>query len=159
MKGFKQKHGANIPEYYLPSQSYFEAFEEKVNEGRLRSETLAQVVSVEEEEAQERTKPEQPKQLHLTLDANLTVQTRRGYLSSMPATIEDLRRKYCFMTHMRQLAKMRQPSRPMYADLDEIEGSGEMVGPDWNHCLQYEFQLRKEALRLIRDQGVSIQQA
>ena len=59
MKGFKQKHGANIPEYYLPSQSYFEAFEEKVNEGRLRPETLAQVVSVEEEEAQERTKPEQ----------------------------------------------------------------------------------------------------
>ena len=75
------------------------------------------------------------------------------------------------------LAKMRQPSRPMYADLDEktwndfleelqnrehlnfrreIEGSGEMVGPDWNHCLEYEFQLRKEALR---DQGVSIRQA
>ena len=34
-----------------------------------------------------------------------------------------------------------------------------MVGPDWNHCLEHEFQLRKEALRLIRDQGVSIQQA
>ena len=102
------------------------------------------------------------------------------YLSCMPATIEDLRRKYWVMTHMWQLAKMRQPSRPMYADLDEktwsnfleellnrenfnfrreIEGSGEMVGPDWNHCLEYEFQFRKEALRLIRDQGVSIQQA
>ena len=178
MKGYKQKHGANIPEYYLPSQSYFEAFEENLNEGRLRPETLAQVVSVEEEEAQERTKPEQPKQLHLTLDANLTVQTRRRYLSCMPVTVEDLRRKYWVMTHMWQLAKMRQPSRPMYADLDEktwnnfleellnrenfnfrreIEGSGEMVGPDWNHCLEYEFQLRKEALRLIRDQGVSIQ--
>ena len=70
--------------------------------------------------------------------------------------------------------------RPTFADLDEktwnnfleellnrenynfgreIECSGEMVGPDWNHCLEYEFQLRKEALRLIRDQGVSIQQA
>ena len=180
MKGFKQKHGANIPEYYLPCQSFFEAFEEKVSEGRLRQETLAQVVSLEEEEAQERSKPEQPKQLHLTLDANLTVQTRRRYLSSMPVTIEDLRRKYWVMTHMWLLAKMRQPSRPMYSDLDErtwnnfleellnreninfrreIEGSGEMVGPDWNHCLEYEFQLRKEALRLIRDQGVSIQQA
>ena len=65
------------------------------------------------------------------------------------------------MTHMWLLAKMRQPSRAMYADLDErtwttfleellnrenfnfrreIEGSGEMVGPDWNHCLEYEFQ-------------------
>ena len=73
------------------------------------------------------------------------------------------------------LAKMRQ-----YADLDEktwnnfleellnrensnfrleIEGSGQMVGPDWNRCLEYEFQLRKEALRLISGQGVSIRQA
>ena len=127
MKGYKQKHGANIPEYYLPSQSYFEAFEEKVNEGRLRPETLAQVVGVEEEEAQERTKPEQPKQLHLTLDENLTVQTRRRYLSCMPATIEDLRRKYWVMTQKWQLAKMRQPSRPMYADLDE---------KTWNNFLE-----------------------
>ena len=77
------------------------------------------MVSVEEEEAQERTKPEQPKQLHVTLDANLSVQTRRRYLSSMTATIEDLRRKYWVMTHMWQLATMRQPSRPMYTDLDE----------------------------------------
>ena len=30
-----------------------------------------------------------------------------------------------------------------------------MVGLDWKHCLEYEFQLRKEALRLIRDQGGS----
>ena len=34
-----------------------------------------------------------------------------------------------------------------------------MVGPDWNHCLEYEFQLRKKALRLVKDQGVSIQRA
>ena len=64
----------------------------------------------------------------------------------------------------------------MYADLDErtrntfleellnrgnfnfwreIEGSGEMVGPDWDNCLEYEFQLRKEAVRLIREQGLT----
>ena len=105
----------------------------------------------EEEEAQERSKSEQPKQLHLTLDANFTVQTRRRYLSSMPSSIEELRKKYWDMTHVRLLAKMRQPNKPMFADLDEqtwnsfleellnrenfnfrreIEGSGEMVGPD-----------------------------
>ena len=179
-KGFRQKYGARIPEYYLPSQSYFEAFEEKINAGRLRPETLAQVVSLEVEEAQEKVKPEQPKQLHLTLDANLTVQTRRRYLSSMPRWVEELRKKYWVMTHMWLLAEMRQPSRAMTADLDEktwntfleellnrenfnfqreTEGSGEMAGPDWNHCLEYEFQLRKEALRLIREQGLSIQWA
>ena len=180
MKGFKQKHGANIPEYYLPSQSYYEAFEEKVNEGRLRPVALAQVVSLEGEEAQERTKPEQPKQLHVTLDANLTVQTCRRYLSSMPSSVGELRWKHWVMTHIWLLAKMRQPSRPINADLDEktwnnfpegplrreifnfrreIEGFGEMVGPDWSHRLEYEFQLRQEALGLIRDQGVSIRQA
>ena len=92
----------------------------------------------------------QPKQLHLTLDANLTVQTRRRYVSSMPSSIEELRKKNWL------LAKMRQPNRPMFADL---EVSGEMVGPDWNHCLEYEFQLRKKTLRLVKDQGVSIQRA
>ena len=137
-------------------------------------------MSLEEEEAQEKSKPEQPKQLHLTLDANLTLQTRRRYLSSTPSFNEELRKKYWVMTHMWLLAKMRQPNRPMFADLDEktwntfleellnrenfnfrreIEGSGEMVGPDWNHWLEYEFQLRKEGLRLIREQGVSIQRA
>ena len=151
-----------------------------MNEGRLRPETLAQVVSFEEEEAHEKVKPEQPKQLHLTLDANLTVQTRRRYLSSMPRSVEELRKKYVVMTHMCLLAKMRQPSRAMYADLEEktwntfleellnlenfnfqreIDGSGEMVAPDWNHCLEYEFQLRKEACRLIREQGLPIQRA
>ena len=78
-----------------------------------------------------RTKREQPKQL----------QSR----TSLSSSIEELR----IMTHMWLLAKMRQSSRPMYADLDEktwnsfleellnrenlnfrreIEGSGEMVG-------------------------------
>ena len=129
-------------------------------------------MSLEEEEALERTKPEQPRQLHLTLDANLTVQTRRRYLSSMPSSIEEVRKK-CWV------AKMRQP-RPMFAEIDEqtwnsfleellnrekfnfrreSEGSGEMVGPDRNHCLKDEFQLREGAIQLIRDQGVSIQRA
>ena len=51
------------------------------------------------------------------------------------------------------------PNRENFNFRREIEGSGEMVGPDWNQCLEYDFQLRKEALRLIRDHGVSIQQA
>ena len=42
LKTFKEKFGQRIPEYYLPAQCYFEAFEEKVNEGneviRLRAE-------------------------------------------------------------------------------------------------------------------------
>ena len=69
------------------------------------------------------------------------------------------------------LAKMRQPTKPLHADLKEttfskfldeflgeknfllereVAGS-KLVVPDWTHCLDYEFQLRKEALRLVRE--------
>ena len=84
LKSFQDRYGQRIPECYLPAQCYFETFEEKINEGRLRAQTLAKVISLEEEEGQERSKPEHPKQLHLTLEA----QTRRRYISSMPKTVE-----------------------------------------------------------------------
>ena len=140
----------------------------KINEGRLRAETLAQVISLEEEEAQERSIPEHPKQLHLTLEANLTLQTRRRYISSMPKTVEQQRTKYQVLSNMWLLAILRQPGRALCRDLDErtwplfldgllnrknfafqrqLENSEVMVGPDWNHCLEYEFQLCKDALR------------
>ena len=177
LKAFRDKYGQRIPEYYLPAQCYFETFEEKVNEGRIRAETLAQVISLEEEEAQERSKPEHPKQLHLTLEANLTLQTRRRFISQMPVSVEQLRTKYQVLSNMWLLAKLRQPGRALYRDLDErtwpllleellnrknfafqrqLENSEVMVGPDWNHCLEYEYQIRKEALRRTEEDGMAI---
>ena len=100
------------------------------------------------------------------------------FISSMPGTIEELRNKYQVMTHM-LLAQMRQPTRPIYSDLQEstftklldellseknfllereIAGC-KMVVPEWAHCLEYEFQIRKEALRLVREEGQSIEKA
>ena len=94
LKTFKDRFGQRIPEDYLPAQCYFEAFEEKINEGRLRSETLAKVISLEEEEAPERSNPEHPKQLYLTLEANLTLQTRRH---------RDLQEELCLSTSAGEL--------------------------------------------------------
>ena len=177
LKTFKDKYGQRIPEYCRPAQCYFEVFVEEVNEGRLRAETLAQVISLEEEEAQERSKPEHPKQLHLTLKANLTLQTRRRFISQMPTSVEQLRTKYQVLSNLWLLAKLRQPGRALYRDLDErtwhllleellnrknfafqrqLENSEVMVGPDWNHCLEYEFQIRKEALRRTEEDGLAI---
>ena len=31
-----------------------------------------------------------------------------------------------------------------------------MVGPDWNHCLEYEFRIRKDALRRTEEDGLAI---
>ena len=32
-----------------------------------------------------------------------------------------------------------------------IQGGQTIVAPDWNACLEYEFQLRKQAFKLIRE--------
>ena len=95
------------------------------------------------------------------------------FISSMSNTIEELRNKYQVMTHMWLLAQMRQPTRPVYSDLKESTftkfldellsenffllerevAGGKMIVPEWAHCLEHEFQLRKEALRLVREEG------
>ena len=115
----------------------------------------------------------------LRLDNSLTVQTKRRFLSSTPATIAELRNKYQVMSHMWLLAQMRQPTRPLYGDLTEttfgkflneslsvknfllerdIAGT-KLIVPNWTHCLEKEFQLRKEALRLAREEGHSMEKA
>ena len=56
MTTFKSKYGATIHDTLLTSQSYFEGFEERLACGQLRAETLAQIVSVREQEEHESKK-------------------------------------------------------------------------------------------------------
>ena len=74
---------------------------------------------------------------------------------------------------------MRQPGRAIYKDLDrctwndfldtlldkdnfnffkEVEGRP-MISPSWSFCLSYEFEIRKEAFRLCKEQHFGIQAA
>ena len=87
MTQFKQKYGLHIHETRLPAQSYFEACEEKLADGLLYPETLAQVVSLAEENKQKALKPEMSRQMGLRLDKSAV------FISSMPNTIEELRSK------------------------------------------------------------------
>ena len=43
--------------------------------------------------------------------------------------------------------------------LEREIASTRMIVPNWTHCLEFEFQLRKEALRLTREEGQSIWRA
>ena len=134
----------------------------------MAAETLAQVISASEEENQKKNKPEPSRQLGLNLDSTLTIQTRRRYIASMPANFEELRIKYKVMNHMWLLSQMREPGRHLFADLTdrtfsdileelfsenmfmmqrEVAGMT-LVVPRWEHCLDFEFQLRKEDIRL-----------
>ena len=97
----------------------------------------------------------------------------------MPSTTEALRTKYGVLSNLWLLAQSRQPGRKMYADFTENtwpkflkellnednfglqrEIQGEVwATPAWTHCLEYEYQLRKEALRLCFEDGYLIQEA
>ena len=86
MNQFKQKYGQHVHESRLPSQTCFEACEEKLADGLLYTETLAQMISLAEDNKQKALKLEVGRQMGLRLDNTLNIQTKRRYLPSMPAT-------------------------------------------------------------------------
>ena len=177
MDQFKAKFGERIHDQSVPSQSCYESFEEKILDGQLSAETLTHVVSLFEEDIQKASRPEPSRQLGLNLDATLTIQTRRRYVSTLCLTgSEELRDNYRVMANMWLLAQF-QPGRALFADLTKdtwaelleellstrnfrlertVNGT-KIVAPNWNNCLEYEYQIRKEAVRFIRTRGYPIQ--
>ena len=85
---FKQQYGMNFHDAKLPAQSYFESFEERLHNGVIEAETLAHVVSLEEERVQIASKPELSTQMGMHLGSILTLQTKKRYISRMPADPE-----------------------------------------------------------------------
>ena len=180
MVQFKARYGNDLTDDELPAQAYFEDFQERLAAGMLRAEPLDHVISQAEAEEQDRTKPEPARQYGIHLDSRLTLQTRRKYTSSNPKDIEELRAKYDVMSNLWLLAQMRQPGRVLYADLSpntfprmlkellnkknfnlkkELLDDKNVVAPPWNHCLTYEYELRKEACRIARETATGISAA
>ena len=116
MVTFKTKFGTQLHGTALLAQSYFEGFEERLVSGQLRAEQLTQVVSVREQDEQEAKKPDVQRHVSLLLDGQLTIQTKRRFLSSMPSNPEELRVKFKIMTHCWLLAQMPQPGRHLYSE-------------------------------------------
>ena len=176
---FGDQHGDNIHESRLPAQSYFENFEESLADGSLEAERLDQVLNVVEERAELAETPNAAKQLGIHLDASLTIKTRRRFNSVLPATTEALRLKFSVMFNLWLLAKMRQPARQIFADftettfpkildellseknflLDRNIAGTRMIVPKWEHCLEYEYQVRRQAIKLCVRKGFSSQSA
>ena len=176
---FREKYGKHLHDECLPAQSYFEQFEERLADGNLQAERLDHVVSAQEEKDQKAKKPEPVRQLGLHLDSSLTIQTKRRFMSTMPRTTEQFRMKYKVMSHCWLLAQLRQSGRHLYSDLTEISfpricdellsqknflmekdfGSRRISAPDWDLCLAYELEIRREAVRLATEEGFSFQRA
>ena len=118
LAAFKQKYGEHLHDTVLPAQSYFEAFEEKLSDGTLRAESLNQVVSVAEQEEQESKKAEPQRHMSLHLDGQLSIQTKRRFVSASPAIPQQLRLKYKVLANCWLMGQMRQPGRHRFSDLD-----------------------------------------
>ena len=118
LAAFKQKYGEHLHDTVLPAQSYFESFEEKLSDGHLKAETLAQIVSVAKQDEQESRKAEPQRHLSLHLDGQLTIQTKRRFMPSMPSNPEELRLKYKVLSSCWLLGQLRQPGRHLFSDLD-----------------------------------------
>ena len=147
----------------------FESFTEMLADGTLKAEPLSYVVSLFEEEQQELKKPEPARQYNLQLDSKLTITTKRRHLSTEPVDEKGLRMKYAVLTNFWLLAQMRQPGRSIYKDYDrmtfsdfnfykEVEGQP-MIAPRWSFCLSYELEIRKEAIRLCKEESFGIKDA
>ena len=83
------------------------------------------------------------------------------------------------MSNLWLLSKMRQPSRPIFTDftettfpkildellseknflLDRNIAGTRMIVPKWEHCLEYEYQVRSQAIKLCVRKGYSFQSA
>ena len=164
---FQQQYGMKIHDAKLPAQTYLESFEERLHNVVIEAETLAHVVSLEEERVQIASKPKLPTQMGMHLDSTLTMQTKKRYISRVPTDPESLRAKYRVMINFWLLAQLRQRGRQLSAELlstdnflmkRQIEGET-WAAPVWTHCMEYEFQLRRDAMKLCREQGYSIQAA
>ena len=179
MTRFGDQHGDNIHETKLPAQSYFENFEAALADGSLEAEKLDQVVNVVEERAELAKTPNAAKHLGIHLDASLMIQTRRRFHSVLPATAEALRLNFSVMSNLWLLAKIRQPARQIFAEftettfpkildellseknslLDRNIAGTRMIVPKWDHCLEYEYQVRRQATKLCVRKGYSFQSA
>ena len=157
----------------------FESFTEKLADGTLMAEPLSLVVSLFEEEQQDAKKPDHSRQYNLQLDSRLTITTKRRHQSTEPTDEKGLRLKYAILTNLWLLGQMRQPGRSTYQDftrttftdfldtlLDrdnfnfhkEVNGRT-LISPCWSFCLSYEFELRKEAIRLCKEQVMGVHAA
>ena len=127
-----------------------------------KAEPLSHVVSLFEEEQQDMKKPDPSRHRNLQLDSRLTIAAKRRHLSSEPTDENGLRLKYAIIANLWLLAQMRQPGRSIYQDLDRCTFNDfldTLISPSWSFCLSYEFELRKEAFRLCKEQQYGIQAA
>ena len=102
--GFKKRFCKNLNDSELSGRSLYEAFEEKLLEGRLKPESLAHVISTADEEDQASKNPEAVRQVGLHLDSTVTIQTLKRLMSKMLTSMEERRTMHKIL-HVRYVSQ------------------------------------------------------
>ena len=134
LRSFKTRCGQNIHETRSPAQPYYHGFEDRFADGLAIAEPLSYIVSLSEEPPQKDFEA-RAFEASRYQPGQLTIQTRRRYVSAMPATMEVLRTKCKVMTNVWLPAVMRQPGRQLYLDRNKdtfIEFLDELVSRNKN---------------------------
>ena len=142
---FKQRFGMTIHD----TMSDYEAFGERFHDGTIEAERLGHGVSIADERQQVRSKPEPRKTMGMHVDASLTLFTGKRYMSVMPTNYETSRTVYRVMTNFWLLASISLVGLSTRTSPRTLRG----------HCMDCKYQLRREAIRLCREQGFGIQKA
>ena len=107
------------------------------------------MVSLFEEEQQDLEKPEPARQYSLQLDSRLTISTKRRHLSTEPVDEKGLR----MFDRANFLGFFGRPlDRDNFNFYKEVEGQP-LSAPRWSFCLSYELEIRKEAIRLCKEES------
>ena len=85
---FKQQYGASSHDEKLPSQSYYEAVEERVRDGTTKVETFSHVVNVADETLHALSEPGgRARVMGVHPDSSLTIHTKKRYMSTVLSNI------------------------------------------------------------------------
>ena len=170
--------GQTLSPAELPAKSFLEWRNAQVDDGEFLTESLAEVASQQEEGAQTEDSTHAD---FVREGSKAVIRVRRARARSvMPQTTEQLRHKYRLLAVHWGVLSQRYPNKHWsreydpatlrshvdwllgdnVAELRAVTPSGEeSVSPAWSVIVRYELEVRKEAMRQLNMNGVTLAEA
>ncbi len=169
-RGYEEVHG-EVDDSVYPSYAYNNDRVAQIEEGEYKAEALTQVVTFEQ--AGEESGDTAPS-LSLTKEGTVKV-TRSKTKVPLPKDPEELRERYATMSMHWEIMKLKHPERDVFKHLTPKTWThllDYLLGPtvykyrtekgvrlSWNDLLNYEFEIRKKAMRKVTSHNFTIAEA
>ena len=166
LQAFRKEQGKDEE---LPSRGIVEGILEQLEEGELHTVQLPEVVSREQEDRSVR-KSSTESELTLRVDGSWTRKPRRIYVQT-PKSETELRLRYAIHANAWEFVRLKNPSRRVLRDLkpatwekrlkwflsEKVARRSVTMGqqstgtPPWEFLIQYEWQVRRRAVKAINE--------